>query len=123
MDTLVELKSLLSTSEFDFRFTCGYTKSPHQIQLSDREDFVHSIWLHYVLFNSYAELDQLRKGLFETLTIELVALSHGNAFRTLLVYSTLFDLTADYLDEVFVILYSDNGSNKQTLEEATGQST
>lgn len=112
------MRSLLSTSEFDFRFACGYTKNPQQIQLSEKDNFIRSIWLHYVLFQPLAEIDQLRKGLLDTLQVRLLAITHGSKFRLLLAHSTVFDITAEYLQETFAIQYADNGSNKRTQEEA-----
>ena len=33
---------------------------------------VHSIWLHFVLFQPHAELEQLREGLCNTLQVDVV---------------------------------------------------
>jgi len=100
------------------RVAMAYTKPPHQIQLNDKEEFAHSIWLRNVLFSPYAELEQLRKGFQETLQIQLLICVHGEEVRVLLVYSTLFNVTVGYLQNAFAIQYSDNGSNKQTQEKA-----
>ena len=59
VSTTEELRSLLNEDEFDFRFTCGYTKPTQQI---DKHELSSSIWLHYVLYNPHAELEQLQKG-------------------------------------------------------------
>lgn len=103
---------------FDFRFTCGYTKPTHLVELKDKDDFAYSIWLYNVLFSPYAELEQLQKGFQETLQLQLLVCIHGQEVRALLAYSTMFDVTVEYLQEAFAIQFSDNGSNKRTKEEA-----
>lgn len=118
MSTVEELRLLLSDKEFDFRFACGYTKPTQQIELSDKKEFIRSIWLHHVLFGPHAELEQLRKGFQETLQVQLLVCIHGDEVRALLASSTLFDVTVKYLQDSFVIQYSDNGSNDRTKEEA-----
>ena len=102
----------------DFRFQSGYTKPAHNIELKDKDNFVRSIWLHHVLFQPYAELDQLRKGFQETLQLHLLACIHSEELRALLAYSTMFNVSVEYLQDMFVIQYSDNGSNNRTKEEA-----
>ena len=118
VNTTEQFQSLLSDNAFHFRFACGYTKPTHQIQLNDKEEFAHSIWLHHVLFRPYAELEQLWKGFQETLQIQLLVCVPGEEVRALLAYSTLFNVTLGYLQDAFAIQYSDNGSNKRTQEEA-----
>ena len=118
VNTTEQFQSLLSDNAFHFRFACGYTKPTHQIQLNDKEEFAHSIWLHHVLFRPCAELEQLWKGFQETLQIQLLVCVPGEEVRALLSYSTLFNVTLGYLQDAFAIQYSDNGSNKRTQEEA-----
>ena len=113
--TTAELQSLLSNEAFDFRFACGYTKPTHQLVLKDASEIVHSVWLHYVLFCPHTELEQLRKGLLETLQVQLLVSLHDDGIRALL---SLFDVTVEYLQDMFVIQYSLNGSNDRTKEEA-----
>ena len=67
-NTTEELQLLLSEATFDFRFTCGYNKPTQQIELKDKHDLSRSIWLHHVLYNPHAELEQLRKSFRETHT-------------------------------------------------------
>lgn len=118
MKTTDELRSILGKDEYDFRFDCGYTKPTNQIEISDRDDFVKSIWLHFTFFLPHAELEQLRKGLRETLQLELVAILHPSELKSFLVASCAFDVTPAYLLDALVVRYSDQGSNKRTEEEA-----
>lgn len=117
-NTAEELRSLLSEDTFDFRFTCGYNKPTQQIELRDKYDLSRSIWLHHVLYNPHAEMEQLRKGFHETLRVHILICLHENEIRALLACSTVFDVTVSYLQESFAIQYSDNGSNNRTKEEA-----
>ena len=109
VNTTEQFQSLLSDNAFHFRFACGYTKPTHQIQLNDKEEFAHSIWLHHVLFRPYAELEQLWKGFQETLQIQLLVCVHGEEVRALLAYSTLFNVTLGYLQDAFAIQYQTMG--------------
>lgn len=113
-----DLQNLLSHEEFDFRFDCGYSKATSQLELSHREELVKSIWLHYVFFKPHAELDQLRKGLRETLQLDVLAIMHPQEMRSFLVASAEYDISPDYLLDLFVIRYSEQGDNKRTSEEA-----
>ena len=118
VNTTEELQSLLNQDKFDFRFTCGYTKPTHQIELNDKHELSRSIWLHHVLYSPHAELEQLRKGFRETLQVNMMICLHDNEFRALLAYSAVFDVTVSYLQDSFAVQYSDNGSNNRTKEEA-----
>lgn len=112
------IRELLEEEEFDFRFDCGYTKPTCQIELSDREEIIKCLWLHYVFFRPHAELEQLKRGLRETLQLEALVDMHPEEMRSFLVASADFDITADYLLDSFIILYSQQGDNKRTAEEA-----
>ena len=43
-----EFQSLLSSDEFDFRYTCGVAKPAAHIPFSEKQ-IVHIIWLHYTV--------------------------------------------------------------------------
>ena len=118
MHTTGEFQTLLQDEAFDFRFACGYTKPTNLIEIKDKDDFVRSVWLHFVLFQPYAELEQLRKGFQDTLQMQLVVCTHANEIRALLAPSSLFDISSEHLQDLFVINYSPNGSNNRTKEEA-----
>ena len=49
---------------------------------------------------------------------ELLVIKIPNEIRATLASSTLFDVTAKFLNESFVVKYSPNGSNYRTKEEA-----
>ena len=116
--TSEELQTFFEKEDYDFRFDCGYTKQTNQIVISDRDLFVKAIWLHYVFFLPHAELEQLRKGMRETLQLELVAILHPHEIRSFLVASSAFNVTSTFLLDSLVVHYSEQGSNKRTEEEA-----
>ena len=104
--------------ELDFRFQCGYLKPTYQIQLSDKDQIVKSVWLHYIFFLPHAELEQLRKGLRETLQLEMLICLHPQEVWSFFVASSDFEVTSGYLLDLFAVQYSDQGCNRRTAEEA-----
>ena len=64
--TTAELQSLLQENDYDFRFNCGYSKPTPRIDISEKEELIRVVWLHYIFFLPHAELEQLRKGLRNT---------------------------------------------------------
>lgn len=113
-----QLRTILGMESFNFLSSCGYTKPTAFTSMDDKEDIVRTVWLHFVLFHPHAELAQLRKGLYNTLQFEVLAIQYSKEIRSLLAASTLFDVTPQYLCDAFVVQYSPNGSNKRTKEEA-----
>ena len=89
-----------------------------QLKLSDRDELFKSIWLHYTFFVPLAEIQQLRKGLRETLQVELLTALYPDEMHSFLVGSSMFDVTPTFLCDSFVIRYSETGSNKRAPEEA-----
>ena len=101
--------------DLDLRFECGYSKPSSQLTLLDRQKLVNAVWLHYVFFLPHAEL---QKGFRETLQLEALISNHPNAIYGCLVASSNFDVTPEFLIDSFTILYSEQGHNKRTAEEA-----
>lgn len=100
------------------RYDCGFGKPVASLELSDKEPLIKTIWLHYVYFLPHSELEQLRKGLRETLQLEILFCIHSNEMYNFLVASSNFDITPNYFLDSFAIKYSSPGSNKRTAEEA-----
>lgn len=97
---------------------CGYTKGTSRVKLSDVTQLVATVWLHFVKFHPRAELDQLRKGLCETLDFKQIMALHSECVLKLLASSRSFDVTSSYVLDLFVVQYSHEGSNNRTKEEA-----
>ena len=83
--------------------------------LSDKKEFIRAIWLHHIFFSVHAELEQLRKGLRNTLQVELLACIHGEHLHSLLTSTRAFDLTSENLvDELVIIKQEDTRRGDQT---------
>ncbi len=109
---------MLQSEHFEFIFECGYSKLVSSVDITCKEEIIKCIWLHYAFFAIHAELQQLRKGIRETLQMELPICMYPNEVHSLLVPSSSLKITTYFfLDEV-IIDYSDHGSNKRTFEEA-----
>lgn len=88
------------------------------ISLDEKDELIRSIWLHFVLFHPHAELEQLRKGIYQTLQFELLICTHPSEMWGVLATSTVFNVSAQQLCDSVAIHYSENGSNNRTKEEA-----
>ena len=88
------------------------------ITIDDKHTMVRSIWLHFVLFQPHAELEQFREGLRSTLQFEHLVRNYSKEIWGLLASSDAFNVTPQFLCDSFVIQYSPNGSNNCTHEEA-----
>ena len=105
-------------NQLSMRFDCGFTKPIQKFELSDKDPLIKAIWLHYVYFLPHSELEQLRKGLRETLQLETLFCLYSDEMFSLLVASSDFNVTPQFLLDSFAISYSDPGSNKRTAEES-----
>lgn len=88
------------------------------MKIEEKDEIIRCVWLHHVLFHPHAELEQLRRGIRETLQMELLCCLHPNDIRGLLASTSAYDVTSDYLCDAFAIHYSERGSNDRTKEEA-----
>ena len=104
--------------ELDFRFERGYSKPTSRVELSDKYQIIKSVWLHYIYFLPNVELQQLRRGIHDTLQLGLLVYSHSSTLLSLLMASSAFEVSSDYLLDSFTIKYSEKGSNRRTVEEA-----
>ena len=109
-----QFRNLITTDEYDFRFSCGVTKPT--VRFSEKQQVVNAMCLHYSVLVSLAELEQLRRGLavqkFDALMESFPQLLK-KAFRP-----PLCKITGDYLQDLFVPVFSPVGHNKRPLEEA-----
>ena len=101
-----------------FWFYCGYAEPATQVSLEDKNELICCIWLHFMLFHLHAELEKLRKGLYQTLQFELLVCTHPNVVWGVLAASTVFNVTPEYLCGVFEVEYSEMGSNNRPKKEA-----
>ena len=102
----LKLQEVFRTHDVGFLFSCGYLKP------DDKETLLKTIWLHYVYFHPYSELQQLRKG-----TLDMGSLGSLVALYPEKIFSLTYEMTADKLSESFVVSFSESGSNDRTKEE------
>ena len=70
-----EIRKLLDSEEFQFRFDAGVTMPSISVGI-EQDEIVRSLIMHYLVFTCKAELDQLKQGLSE-LSVGLVTfISH-----------------------------------------------
>lgn len=117
-DSDEKLSRVLDSNEFDFRFLCGYSKPLSSINLSNRNEFITSIWLHHVYFSVHAELQQFKDGFKSTLQVEDLIRNYPDEMYVLLTPSKSFEVTAAFFLDEAMIMSSDEGSNRRTEEEA-----
>ena len=106
-------KELIASSEYDFRFSCGVNKPVCRLQYSDKEKIIDAMRLHYSVLASLAELEQLRRGL----SIHMLMESSPRAIRKAFEPSQT-KISTDFLQDLFVPLFSPKGSNRRATEEA-----
>ena len=63
MESIQDFRGLLDSQEFDFRFQCGISKPAVSVTLEERQRIVDAFCLHYCIFSTVAELEQLKQGL------------------------------------------------------------
>lgn len=85
--------------------------------MNDKDDLVRCVWLHHVHFQIHAELEQLHKGVYQTLQFELLTISYLDAVWGMFAASDNFRVTPAFLCDSFSVQYSHNGSNNLTKEE------
>ena len=85
------------------------------VKLADVSELVR---IACVKFRTCVELEELRRGIRETLLFESLILTHADCVWKLLVSSKLYNVTPSYLQDAFVIHYSVEGSNNRIYEEA-----
>ena len=54
---------MLDSQEFNFRFQCGVGEPAASMTLEDKQRIVDTFCLHYSIFATLTELDQVKQGL------------------------------------------------------------
>ena len=62
MESTQEFRALLDNQEYDFRFQCGICEPAASVTLEDEQRIVEAFCLHYCVFSTVAELEQLKQG-------------------------------------------------------------
>ena len=107
---------LVCSSEYEFLLECGITKPVMKMNLTDKEKVVSAVCLHYALLGSLAELEQLKRGL-QTVRFTLLMERYAYHLKQLFLHSKK-PVTADFIQDLFKVEYSDPGCNNRVQEEA-----
>ena len=114
----MELKGVLSSEDFSFRFECGYNKPDSHITMETRQEFINAVSLHYALYHVRAEVNQLKRGMLDTLHFGHLVKEHPIEMWSLLAVNKVDRLTAQQVEDLFVVEFSPQGSNDRVEEEA-----
>ena len=113
-----ELKSMLESPEYAFRYDCGVTQSGFSIKFIDKSSIVSALCRHFSVFAAVAEMEQLSQGL-ETLEFGNLLHTHPNLFRKIFKPDlTIQPITADFIQDFFKVEFSPVGSNRRQVEES-----
>ena len=108
---------VLSTGDYAFIYECGYSKPTSSITMETRHEFVKCIILHYCTFSCYAESNQLKSGLVGVLGMDEIAKNYPVELWSLLASDRSAKITAQYLQDLFEVIYHPLGHNNWPSEE------
>ena len=119
---LEELQSISDPDQFkqvasfdcSLRFKAGYAKPI--VTIENKDDLIRCISLHYLL-SGLVELEQFIEGLKLNGMLQRIR-EHPRQARHLFMSSAENRVTAEMLYELFICMFSPEGSNKRASEEA-----
>ena len=114
--TVEELHHLLESEEYDFRYNLGVAEQVHMVCIEERDAICTHMAKHFAIYRVKGELDQILCGLSETLGV-LELIRSDPIMRCLLVPSEKAPLSADFILDMLVPVYSPQGSNRREQEE------
>ena len=115
--TTEELKVLLDSEEFEFRFDAGVTTPSAALTLQDQKQVAISMAMHFLVYTTKAELDQLKDGLGHLGVLDLMH-TFPSQMKPLFLASGKPKVSALSLIAMFEIEWSPQGSNQREAEEA-----
>ena len=117
MSTIAELRELLDSEQYDFRYDIGIAQPSQSVEIIDRDRIVQGIASHYAIIRVKAELDQILEGL-NTLELQDLIRQNPQKMRPLFLHADPVPLTADQMIDLFTTKFSPVGSNRREVEEA-----
>ncbi len=114
--TLEEVKALLDSDDYDFRFDIGLGFPTNSMRFVDRDEIVQSLAGYFTVVKVKAQLDQVVQGLSVLGILDLLRDNPRKA-RELFVYSKPPAMTADAMLTLFTPRLSPAGSNRREDEE------
>ena len=61
------IRKLWDSDGYNFRFECGLCKPSSMLNVTQKEEIIAAITLHYLVFRVLGEIEQFAQGLKETL--------------------------------------------------------
>lgn len=111
----MQMKTLLDSPEFEFRFNCGVMQPTYGMKFEERDAIVSALCRHFTVYASIAELDQLLQGLQ---TLKFASLMQAYPSLLCQVFkSSKQTISADFIQDFFEVQYSPIGSNNRKVEE------
>ena len=110
-----DFHALICSSDYDFLSDCGVLKSTAIMNLNDKDKVISGVCLHYAVLGSLAELEQLRRGL-QIVRFSMLLEQHKSLFGQLFIHQKKV-ITADIIQDLFIVDYSIHGSNNRLKEE------
>ena len=69
-ETDIELRQLLDSEEYQFRFDCSFSKPSSAIAITEKEAIISELSLHFVILRVFGEIEQFGKGIKDTLNFD-----------------------------------------------------
>ena len=117
MSSVEEMRTLLDSEEFDFRYEIGVAQSSQNLSLRDSMRIVKSCAAHFTVHSVKAELDQICDGLNCMGVLQFIR-ENPALLHPLFLPQPSAPLTADYMIIPFATKFSPPGSNSREEEEA-----
>lgn len=111
-----DLKDLLDSKEFEFRFDAGLSFPSDSVKIEDVNNIIRSLAMHFLVYSCKAELDQLKAGISELGVLSLIH-SYPRLFKPLFTASGKPQLTPESVSATFKVCWSPEGSNLRKQEE------
>ena len=102
-------------SHYDFLFDCGAIIRSDTAKISEKESVISAVCHHYLVSGILGELEQIRMGLC-TLNFFKLMEKYPEQIMRLFQPSTV-PLSAEQLEDMFHVKYSESGSNQRSVEE------
>ena len=96
---------------------CGFLKPAAAVATGNIPDIVRAVYLEYTVLRSSQEIGQFIEGL-QTVGIATLMKRHPLVIKKLFVYNGAANVTAQYLSELLVPIFSPRGHNQREEEEA-----
>ena len=112
-----DLKELMDSDEYDFRYDIGIAQSADAIRLADKEKIVPLMAKHFTILSVKAELDQILCGLSSTLSVLELVRENRQTMRQLFVYNPTPLMSWEELFDLLPPVMSPEGRTNESLKK------